>query len=365
LQAAFSQEGRDSHLVITGGAGFVGGNLACAFKARYPQLRVTCFDNLRRRGSELQLPRLRRQGIEFVHGDVRSPDALEAVGAFDALLECSAEAAVLAGYGAERGYAIETNLGGTVHCLEACLRHSARLIFLSTSRVYPLARLNGLDWIESEARFDLSDNQTTPGASHRGIDLDFPLDGARSLYGATKLASELLIEEYVDAFGLRAVVNRCGVIAGPWQMGKVDQGIASWWMLRHCFGGTLSYIGWGGTGKQVRDFLHNGDLFDLCELEFARIDEISGQRFNVGGGLENSASLVELTEFCRKISGRSLDIAGEAANRPGDIRIYITDNARVTDAIGWKPKRPLHQILDDLHHWITTHPDEIQAALEL
>lgn len=365
MASAFDEQGRGAHLVVTGGAGFVGGNLACAFKRRYPSLRVTCFDNLRRRGSELQLPRLRREGIDFVHGDIRESGDLEALGRFDAMIECSAEAAVLAGYGAERGYSIQTNLGGTVHCLEAALAHSARLVFLSTSRVYPLERLNALEWVERETRFELAGNQSCPGASSSGVDVDFPLEGARSLYGATKLASELLIQEYVAAFGLQAVINRCGVIAGPWQMGKVDQGVAAWWMLRHCFGGELSYVGWGGTGKQVRDFLHCDDLFDLCELELSRMGDLSGRTFNVGGGVENSASLCELTELCRKVSGRSLSIGCDPTTRAGDLRIYIGDNTRVSNELGWRPRRSLQQILEDLHAWITEHPEEIQAALEL
>ena len=363
MNRAFANEGRGSHLVVTGGAGFVGGNLACAFKTRYPALRVTCLDNLRRRGSEIQLARLREQGVEFVHGDVRVAADLEALDPFDTMLECSAEPAVLAGYGPERGYAIQTNLIGTIHCLEACVRNEASLIFLSTSRVYPLATLNALGWEESDRRFDWSDEQSVPGASRQGVDLDFPLDGARSLYGTTKLASELLIQEYVDAFGLRAVINRCGVIAGPWQMGKVDQGVVAWWMLRHCFGGELAYVGWGGTGKQVRDFLHCDDLADLCELELAGLDDLSGRTFNAGGGLDNSASLLELTELCQKVTGRSLEIGAAPETRPGDLRIFVTDNRRVTEALGWRPQRSLMQILEDLYGWIQAHPEAIEIAL--
>jgi len=365
LAVSFENGGGGSHLVVTGGAGFVGGNLACAFKARYTGLRVTCFDNLRRRGSELQLARLRAAGIEFVHGDIRNPDDLHGVGEFDVLLECSAEPAVLAGYGAGRGYSIQTNLLGTVHCLEAALRNSASVVFLSTSRVYPIEALNALAWFEGESRFQLANEQPIAGASGRGVDLGFPLDGPRSLYGTTKLASELLIQEYVDAFGLRAVINRCGVIAGPWQMGKVDQGVASWWMLRHCFGGPLSYVGWGGTGKQVRDFLHPDDLFDLCDLELALLDECTGRTFNVGGGLENSASLRELTALCQEISGNAPPIGEDSTDRPGDIRIYVTDNTQVETELGWKPQLSLRRIFEDLHDWIGSHPDEIAAALEL
>ncbi len=110
------------------------------------------------------------------------------------------------------------------------------------------------------------------------------MTGPRTLYGATKLSAELLIEEYADAFGLRAVTNRCGVIAGPWQMGKVDQGVFSWWLLAHLFGRPLSYIGYGGSGKQVRDLLHVDDLVDLVDEQLGEPERWSGVTANVGGG---------------------------------------------------------------------------------
>jgi len=362
---AFPKAGSGSRILVTGGAGFVGGNLACGLKSRYPELEVVCLDNLHRRGSELHLPRLRRAGIQFVHGDIRIPGDLEAVGPFDVLLECSAEPSVLAGYGSQREYLVQTNLMGTVHCLEAALRHQAAVVFLSTSRVYPIETINDLAFEEDETRFRLSRRQTIPGASAEGIAEDFPFHGHRSLYGASKLCSELFIQEYISAFDLRAVINRCAVIAGPWQMGRVDQGIAAWWLLAHQFGDRLSYIGYGGCGRQVRDFLHCDDLLDLIELQLARIDEVSGRTFNVGGGVENSLSLLELTSLCRAITGRTIAIDREEKTRSGDVRIYITDHRRVTDALGWRPKRSTRQILEDIHDWSRTSQDEIRATLGL
>jgi len=362
---AFNKAGAERRVLITGGAGFVGGNLACGLKARYPELEVVCLDNLHRRESELHLPRVRECGIRFVHGDIRNPGDLEAVGRFDVLLECSAEPSVLAGYGSQREYLIQTNLMGTVNCLEAALRREAALIFLSTSRVYPIEKINDLAFEEDETRFRLSERQAMPGASAEGISEEFPLDGPRTLYGASKLCSELLIEEYISAFGLRAVINRCAVIAGPWQMGKVDQGIAAWWLLAHQFGSRLSYIGYGGGGRQVRDFLHCDDLLDLIELQISRLVEVSGRTFNVGGGVENSLSLLELTDLCRAITGRSITIDREKETRVGDVRLFITDHRRVTDELGWHPRRSTRQILEDIHDWSRGRPDEIRAALGL
>jgi CDP-paratose 2-epimerase len=342
----------DRRILVTGGAGCVGSNLACGFRWLDPTLPVVALDNLRRRGSELNLPRLRDAGITFVHGDVRDPDDLARAGPARAIVECSAEPSVLAGYGEGRDYMVQTNLLGTARCLEAAVRHHADLIFLSTSRVYPVDPLNALPFVEEETRYRLAPDGSTPGASPAGIDVDFPLEGSRSLYGATKLCSELLITEYAAAQGLRAVINRCGVIAGPWQFGRVDQGVAAWWVMRHMLGGELRYIGWGGRGKQVRDLLHVDDLFDLVVTELARIDTTAGRTFNVGGGPGNALSLLEMTALCRELTGNSPPIGREEETRPGDVRIYITDNARVGRALGWAPRRPLRRIFEDLRTWI-------------
>lgn len=236
-------------VLITGGAGFVGSSLGLGLAQRYPDWKITALDNLKRRGSELNLPRLKQAGIEFIHGDVRNREDLDPVAMEpDLILECSAEPSVLAGY-ASPGYVLETNLVGTINCLELARQTQADFIFLSTSRVYPIAHLNALKFAETETRFQLLDEQILPGVSSQGISEEFPLDGVRSLYGSTKLASELLIAEYGDTYGMRTLINRCGVLTGPWQMGKVDQGVFALWMSAHYFQKLLKYIGYGGNGK--------------------------------------------------------------------------------------------------------------------
>jgi CDP-paratose 2-epimerase len=350
-------------LLVTGGAGFVGANLACGLRARHPDLTVVALDNLHRRGSELNLPRLRAAGVRFVHGDIRKPEDLDAAGAADFVVECSAEPAVLAGYGGDRRYMIDTNLVGTLNCVEHAVRHGAAMIFLSTSRVYPIEPVNALAWTEAATRYVLAPAAGTVGASAAGLDVDFPLGGHRSLYGATKLCSELLITEYAQAQGLRAVSNRCAVIAGPWQMGKVDQGVTSHWLLAHRFGRPLSYIGYEGSGKQTRDVLHVDDLLDLVELQLAQIDSIRGETFNVGGGLDNTVSLLELTELCREVTGRRVEIGRDPRPRQGDLRFFITDNRHVTQRLGWRPKRGVRQLLADLDAWIGAHSSQIEQTL--
>jgi len=192
----------DRRILTTGGAGFIGSSLALELADRHPAWEVVACDNLYRRGSELNLPRLRAGGVTFLHADVRQPADLERAGAFDALVECSAEPSVMASVQGDADYVVATNLVGAHHCLELAARHGAQVVFLSTSRVYPVAALEGLAYTEGAKRFELAAQQPVAGASERGIAEDFPLDGARTLYGASKLAAELLVTEYAASHGL-------------------------------------------------------------------------------------------------------------------------------------------------------------------
>jgi CDP-paratose 2-epimerase len=350
-------------VLVTGGAGFVGANLGIALKQRQPGWEVTALDNLKRRGSELNLPRLREAGIAFVHGDVRERSDLLELGPFDSLVECSAEPSALAGLEGGGDYVVDTNLLGAHHCLELARRDDAYLVFLSTSRVYPVAALNEVAFVENETRFELESKQELPGVSEAGISERFPLDGARTLYGTSKLAAELLIAEYEAAFGLRAVVNRCGVIAGPWQMGKVDQGVFTYWALAHRLGQPLTYIGYGGTGKQVRDLLHVDDLVDLIERQLLDPDHWAGFTGNVGGGRGCSLSLLETTEICRALTGNEVPIEGVAEPRPGDVPIYISDCELLYRHTDWRPERGPREILDDINGWISHNEAAVRTSL--
>lgn len=350
-------------ILITGGAGFVGSSLAVLLRRHRDNVEICAFDNLRRRGSELALDRLRTHDVQFVHGDVRSRDDLAEAGRFDLLLECSAEPSVHAGYRSDPGYVLQTNLVGTINCLEAARRNQADLIFLSTSRVYPISALRALPLERSGDRFAIPEAASGPGWSVEGISTGFPLSGHRSLYGATKLASELLIEEYRTMYGLRTVVNRCGVISGPWQMGKVDQGFLVLWAARHIYGGRLSYTGFGGEGLQVRDVLHVADLYDLIDTQMEDFTRFSGGVHNVGGGSDQSVSLAELTALCRTRAGRSISIGSDPSTADADVPYYVTDNAAVTAATGWRPTRNLGTILDDVFAWLRDERERLMSVL--
>lgn len=347
-------------ILITGGAGFVGSNLAMALRNDLPDVRLIAFDNLSRRGAELHLPRFQAADIDFVHGDIRHPDDLRAVGEFDLLIDCAAEPSVLAGLGSSPKPVFDINLQGTINCLEAARLSQARFLFLSTSRVYPIQTLNEVPYTETESRFEWRSDSQQIGLSTQGITEDFPLHGARSYYGASKLASELIAQEYAAEAGLPVLINRCGVLTGPWQMGKVDQGVVALWVIKHFFEQPLRYIGYGGSGRQVRDILHVHDLYQLIRKQLAAPEKWDGSVYNVGGGRDVSVSLLELTQLCEAVTGTSVEIEAVAETSRVDLRIFLTDSSRAQQDFDWKPHKSPEQIVGDLHDWIQESQQQLK-----
>ena len=350
-------------ILITGGCGFIGSNLAIGLKSKYPHYTVICIDNLKRRGSELNVPRLQASGIEFVHGDIRNKEDFDFALQIDFIIDAAAEPSVLAGMGTSLQYVINTNLQGTINTLELATKTNARFIFLSTSRVYPIHFLEQLNYTEGASRFILAENQELQGVSAKGIAENFPLNKARSIYGATKLASELMLEEFREFFGVDYVINRCGVVAGPYQMGKVDQGVIALWAARHFWKKDIAYFGYGGTGKQVRDVLHILDLFDLIDFQMHHFELVKNDTYNVGGGIASSVSLQELTHLCQQLSGNTVKATAVPENRKGDIPIYLTDNTKITEKTGWLPKRNIQTLLEDVFIWISENEQQLQKIL--
>jgi CDP-paratose 2-epimerase len=351
------------NILITGGAGFVGSNLAILFRDTRPELGVTVMDSLKRRGSELNLPRLRTAGVDFRHGDIRSANDFDGLPSFELMIDCSAEPSVHSGLDGSPRSLLDTNLFGTVNCLEASRAHGAAFLFLSTSRIYPIDALNNLPYVETPTRFRWDEAAGLPGFSRRGIAEGFTLDGPRSFYGTSKLACEQLIQEYVHGYGMRAMINRCGVLAGPWQMGKVDQGVITLWVARHYFGRPLRYTGFGGQGKQVRDILHVRDLFDLLGLQLETPERWDGRIYNVGGGNDGSVSLRELTTLCVQETGRAVPIASDPETAGVDLRVYVTDTRKAEVDFGWRPTRTPAQIVRDIRTWIEENGKSLEGIL--
>jgi len=351
------------NILVTGGAGFVGANLARLFSEHFPKVRITALDNLKRRGSELNLAVLARSGVHFVHGDIRSTEDLQTVGDVDLLIDCAAEPSVTAGLAGSPEYLLNTNLVGTLNCLELARARGAAFLLLSTSRVYPIAGLNTLPYVETDTRYRWDASHPSPGFSERGIGEEFPLVGARSLYGASKLSAELVVAEYAYSYGLKALINRCGILTGPGQFSRVDQGVITHFLASHHFRQPLSFIGFGGNGKQVRDILHVKDLFELLLLQLERSVSWKGDVYNVGGGPDRTVSLKELAAACAKLTGHTMQIASRPETNPVDVRLFVTDTRLVEKDYAWQPSIGVEQILIDVHTWIEANSQALKSVL--
>jgi CDP-paratose 2-epimerase len=159
------------------------------------------------------------------------------------------------------------------------------------------------------------------------------------------------------------VIDRCGVIAGPWQMGKVDQGVFTYWLLAHHFGRSLGYIGYGGSGLQVRDLLAVEDLVDLVDSQLADPARWDGFVGNVGGGRECSLSLLETTELCRELTGKEVAVTPAGEDRPGDVPLYLSDCSRLFEVTEWRPTRSPREILTQILEWVEANEAQVAASL--
>jgi CDP-paratose 2-epimerase len=337
-------------ILITGGAGFVGNSLALHLKKNHPTWKITAFDNLRRAGSEINVNSLAKGGITFLHGDIRIATDLPK-NTFDTIIDCAAEPSVMAGYNSSREYPLQTNLQGTLNCLEMALTRKSHFILLSTSRVYSVPDLCAIRRTESETRFLITPKQSLPGCSQNGISEGFPTTGCRSLYGTAKLSSEMFLEEYHHAFGLPITSTRLGVIAGPGQLAEPNQGILTFWLKSHIEKNPLKYIGF--NGKQTRDCLDVRDLTRLIEMQASNPNLWNGRVFNAGGGLKNSFSLLEATRLCQEVTGNSLRIENVTAQRIMDIPLYISDHREISKFSGWVPRIPLQETIKDTFQTLT------------
>lgn len=347
-------------ILITGGCGFVGSTLALRLKAENPTTELVCLDSFYRRGSELNAARLTEHGIRVVNGDVRDPAAFD-LQPCSMVIDAAAEPSVMAGCGADVRYVVDTNLGGTINTLEFARKYGAAVLFLSTSRVYPVKSLRAIRLLAACTRFNLAEDQELTGISGEGVSEDFPLDGARTLYGATKLASEIMVGEYAQQFSLPTLINRCGVIAGPWQMGKVDQGVVALWTAAHHYGRPLTYIGY--DGRQVRDVLHVDDLADLVIEQVSDRSSWCGGTYNVGGGSKTSVSLLELTDLVESVIGKTLAMSVSPDVREGDVPFFITDATRAKRRWNWEPTRSVETIIGDIAVWIEDNSELLRPIL--
>ena len=346
-------------ILITGICGFVGSRVAAAIQERLPGASIAGIDNLLRAGSEVNRTKLQERGIEFAHGDLRVRSDLEALPKCDWVIDAAANPSVLAGIdGRSSARQLgEHNLLGTLNILEYCRAQKLGLVLLSTSRVYSVRDLAALPMKERDRCFAFDEHKagSIAGVSAAGINEGFSTRAPVSLYGATKLASELIALEYGQAFDFPVWINRCGVLAGAGQFGTAEQGIFSYWLHAHAAGLPLRYIGFGGCGYQVRDAFHPDDLAALILLQINR-DPSPDAIYNVGGGRENAMSLAQLTDWCNE-RFRPNQPSPDLRSRPFDIPWMVMDNTRVSTQLGWKPERTLASILDEIAAHTEANPD--------
>ncbi|MCR6657423.1 MAG: NAD-dependent epimerase/dehydratase family protein [Opitutus sp.] len=347
-------------LLLTGGCGFVGSTLAKSLLESTPGLQLIVVDNFSRQGSETNRAPLEKLGVKVIHGDVRSASDLDVLPHVDWVLDAAANPSVLAGIDspAAARQLTEHNLGGTLNLLDYCHRHGAGMILLSTSRVYSIEALARLQLTENDDAFALDASASHPaGVSPLGVREEFSASTPISLYGATKLASEVVALEYAASLNLRVFVNRCGVLAGAGQFGRPDQGIFSFWINSHLRRRPLKYIGFQGTGHQVRDCLHPRDLVPLLKAQMAAGDVSTEDRLvNVSGGAASAISLRQLTAWCDARFGAH-PVAADLAPRRFDVPWLVLDHSRATARWGWKPTITRDQILEEIAEHAALHPD--------
>jgi len=338
-------------ILITGGCGFIGSNLSIFLKKK--RLNIFSLDNLYRKGSELNEKRLKENKIKNFRIDICNKSQINKLPKFDLVIDCCAEPSVSASID-ELDRVINTNLFGTFNILKKCNTDKTKIIFLSSSRVYSL---------DSLKRLIPKNILNQPINIKKKIDMSFSISGAKSMYGFSKFASEELIKEFSYIYGLDYIINRCGVIAGPWQFGKVDQGFFSLWIWSHINKKNLNYIGFGGQGHQIRDVLHIDDLCELILKQIRNIKKIKNKSFSIGGGLSNSISLKKLTKISENITKNKIKINPIKKTSAYDIPYFVSSNKYVSSTYGWKPKNSLIRIASDIYKWQLTNYKSLKHIL--
>ena len=332
------------HVLITGGAGFVGTNLADRLLA--DGRRVVVLDSLARPGVERNL-----RWLEETHGacvtpvvaDVRDRDAVRAaVEDAEAIFHLAAQVAVTRSLD-EPLDDFSVNLRATLVLLEELrrLRRAVPLVFTSTNKVYGALPDVAVERVRD--RWEPVDRRLRA----RGIDEARPLDFCTP-YGCSKGGADQYVLDYAKTFGLPAVVFRMSCIYGPHQHGTEDQGWVAHFLLRALAGDTVTVY---GDGAQVRDILHASDLVDALLRVHADADRVAGTAFNVGGGPENTISLLELLDLIDAIAGERPGVAFEN-ERAGDQRWYVSDTTRLRATTGWRPLVGVEEGIASLHRWL-------------
>jgi CDP-paratose 2-epimerase len=328
--------------VVTGGAGFIGSNAAERSLRRGE--RVVILDDLSRPGSAANLAWLRGIGqVDFHRVDLRDRHALdEAIAAHrdaDRILHLAGQVAVTTSVQDPRTD-FEVNAMGTFNLLEAMRRFvpEATLIYASTNKVY--GALEHLDIVEQNGRYAY---RSAPHGVGECEALDF-----HSPYGCSKGSADQYVRDYHRIYGLKTVVFRQSCIYGRRQFGMEDQGWVAWFAISAQLGRPMRVY---GDGKQVRDVLFVDDLLDAFDSAFARIDAAAGRIYNIGGGLDNAISILELLAYLEEWNGRPPAFSYHDW-RPGDQQVFVSDIRRSRAELGWVPKTGWRTGVELLCRWV-------------
>lgn len=340
-------------ILVTGGCGFIGSNLVENLNDK--NFKVESLDNLSRSGSKLNEVRLAKKNIKNHKINISNKIKINKLPKFDVIIHCSADSSVNTPKDKIRE-TINTNFDGTINIIEKCLKDKSYLIFFSSSRVYSVENINKLVKAKNlNKRINLSKKYL--------INEKFSTKSPITFYGFTKLASEILIKEYSNYHGLKYIINRPGVISGPWQFGKVEQGFVSLWIWRYLNKMYLSYNGYGGNGYQVRDILHIEDLKELIFKQIIKIDKINNKTFNIGGGLKNSIDLNKLTQIVSNFFSYKIKVKKNNSTSLYDIPIYISDNNFVSKVYKWKPRKNISNIIIDTLNWQKKYKSDLKKFI--
>jgi CDP-paratose 2-epimerase len=347
------------YILITGGAGFIGTNIARRYLAENQPVHI--FDNLGRLGVEQNVAELRQSypgRVQFTKGDVRDRSAVEkAVSGAGTVYHLAAQVAVTTSL--EDPLAdLASNLMGTLHVLEAIRNAAAKppLLFTSTNKVY--GRLASVDLAEQATRHE----PVASSLARLGVDEGQPLEFL-SPYGCSKGSADQYVLDYARSFGIQAAVFRMSCIYGPYQLGSEDQGWVAHFLRQALKGEPITIY---GDGKQVRDLLFVEDLVDVMRLVQDNMQIAAGEAFNIGGGAENSSSLIELVREIEFLTGNSVTV-DHGPERLADQRWFVADTSKIRNLLCWSPRTGIREGLRALQNWYLGRPSllaqsEVQVA---
>jgi CDP-paratose 2-epimerase len=339
-------------ILVTGGCGFVGSSISIHLRKSNKKNTIYTLDNFSRKGSRINYLRLKKNNIKNYNLDIIDKKKVLNLPKFDLIIDCCAEAAVADSI-KKPEKVFHTNLVGTFNILSKCIKDNSKIIFLSSSRVYSINSL----------KKNININKITKKKllTH-SINEKFDTSSPKSLYGFTKLSSEDLIKEASYSHGIKYIINRFGVISGPWQFGYEDQGFVSLWVICHIIKKNLKYIGFNASGNQCRDVIHINDVCEIVQKQIQKINIINNDTFNIGGGIKSFISLKDLTKMCEIVTGNVIKFSKVKKTSLFDIPTFLTNNYKIKKFYNWKPSKTITNIVNDTYTWAIKNKKDIMRV---